>query len=457
MTAANDAAADQRAMQKEVRRVVASSVIGTAIETYDFILYGSAAALIFGPLFFAGLSPALATIASFATLATGYLARPLGGLIFGYLGDRLGRRWVLMITVCLMGAGTGLIGLLPTQAQIGAAAPILLVALRIVQGIAHGGEWGGGVLMIAEYVEPRKRGLYTGIGQGGLSVGAVIATLIMAVVTTLPEDQLFSWGWRIPFIASFVLVALGIYLRLRIDESPLFVEVENHGDPRIGLSAMLGHLRPLGRGILASVPPTMSAAFFGTFAVGYAVQAGHARPTVLLALAASWVLSSFTIPLYGMLSDRLGRRPVYVASVLGVAILTYPFLLAMQGDSTVILFVAFIGLFSFVTPAAQGTVASLLSELFPTTLRSTGVSLSYQLAAVIAGFTPVVSASLLAASAGGLFWVVVVIAGLCVIAAPAVWFGRESAGSSLAAESAPAAEPAAVTDVASHPVARAES
>ncbi|MBN9108319.1 MAG: MFS transporter [Pseudonocardia sp.] len=430
--------AGQQVPQKEIRRVVASSFIGTAIETYDFILYGSAAALIFGPLFFANLSPALATIASFATLATGYLARPLGGLLFGYLGDRLGRRWVLMTTVILMGAGTGLIGLLPTQAQIGVAAPILLVALRVIQGIAHGGEWGGGVLMIAEFVEPRKRGMYTGLGQGGLSAGAVIATLVMALVTTLPEDQLFSWGWRMPFLFSFVLVALGIYLRLRIDESPLFLEMEKRAEPRVGLSAMLGHLRPLGRGILASLPPTMSAAFFGTFAVGYAVQAGNSRSTVLLALATSWVLGSFTTPIYGMLSDRVGRRPVFVASVVGVAILTYPFMLAMKSGSTVLLFVAFIVLFSFVTPASQGTVASLLSELFPTELRSTGVSLSYQLAAVAAGFTPVVSASLLAASAGRLGWVVALISGMCVVAAVAVWRGRESAGSSLAEDPASA-------------------
>ncbi len=426
--------------RREIRRVVASSCLGTAIETYDFVLYSSAAALIFGPLFFAQLSPAVATIASFATFATGYLVRPLGGFVFGYLGDRFGRRWVLVTTVCLAGGGTGVIGLLPTQAEIGPLAPVLLVLLRMVQGLAHGGEWGGGVLMIAEHVEPRRRGLYTGIGQGGLSLGAVIATLVMAVVAGLPEPVLFGWAWRIPFLLSFLLIALGIYLRLRISESPLFVEAKRTRGQKLGLAS---HLGPLVRGVLASIPPTMSAAFFGSFAVSFAVAAGHSRTTVLLALSASWILSTFTIPWYGAVSDRLGRRPVYVASVLGVAVATYPFLLAMRSHSTALLFVAFIVLFSFITPAAQGTIASLLSELFPTKLRSTGVSLSYQLAAIVGGLTPVVSATLMT-TGGGLAWVVVVIAGLCVIAAPAVLLGRESVGKSLADTAAPAAVPAPV-------------
>lgn len=418
----------------EVRRVMISSYLGNTIEYYDFILYGSAAALFFGPLFFSNLSPALATIVSFATLATGFVARPFGGVLFGYLGDRIGRKPVLLITMIMMSFGSGLIGLLPTYAQMGVLAPLLLVLLRVIQGFAVGGEWGGAALLAAEHAPPERRGFITSIGQAGLPSGGLLSTLAMTGVSLLPRDQLFSWGWRLPFLLSFLLLAIGMYVRVRVSESPLFDELTAvERDHRRPLAQLMRQPRALLRGIAATLPPLVASTLFGSFAVSYAVGIGHSRSTVLVALGVAWAGAIVATPMYGKLSDRFGRRPVYLCGALGFAILVYPMFWAINSRSTALMIFAFLAAFALISVAMSGPLAALLSELFSTEIRSTGVSMAYQGATIAAGFTPLLASSLLVAAGGGkntgLVGAFVVV--IALLAAVTVGSGKESRGADL--------------------------
>ena len=440
MTATDDAAAhpdrDGRSPSspQEVRRVAVSSYLGNTIEYYDFILYGSAAAIFFGPLFFSDLSPALGTIASFATLAAGYVARPLGGIVLGYWGDRLGRKRILLLTMVLMGLGSGLIGLLPTYAAIGVWAPLLLVTLRLVQGFAVGGEWGGAALLAAEHAPPHRRGFITAIGQAGLPSGGLLSSLALGAVALLPSEQLMSWGWRVPFLLSFLLLGVGLYMRIRVSESPLFEELEaSASEKRTPLVGVLRRPAALTRGIFATVPPVMASSLFGSFAVSYAAGLGTPRSSVLGALSVAWAGAIMMTPVYGLLSDRFGRRPVYVTGAVGFAVLVYPIMWAIGSGSTLLMYLAFFTAFGLISVAMSAALAAMLSEMFPTAVRYTGISASYQLATIIAGFTPLLAGALLAASGGGknIGWVAVAVAVLAVVAALSVWTSRESRDSDL--------------------------
>ncbi|WP_345412093.1 MFS transporter [Pseudonocardia xishanensis] len=418
-----------------------SSYLGNTIEYYDFILYGSAAAVVFGPLFFSNLSPALGTIASFATLATGYIARPLGGLVLGHVGDRVGRKRVLLLTIVMMGLASGLIGLLPTYAQIGAAAPLLLILLRLVQGFAVGGEWGGAALLAAEHAPPARRGLITAIGQAGLPSGGLLSTLALGTVSLLPGDQLMAWGWRVPFLFSFLLLAVGLYMRVRVSESPLFTELDTRlQEKNTPLVDVLRNPGPLLRGIAASLPPTVVSTLFGSFAVSYTVGLGASRSTVLAALSVGWAGAIVMTPIYGLLSDRFGRRPVYVSGALAFAVLAYPLFWAIGSGSTALMYIGFFVVFALVAVCMSAALAALLSEMFSTRMRYTGISAAYQVATIVAGFSPLVAGSLLAAAGGGrnIGWVAGLIVVLSLLAAVAVWFGRESSGSDLRGIATPA-------------------
>ncbi|RZL85078.1 MAG: MFS transporter [Rhodococcus sp. (in: high G+C Gram-positive bacteria)] len=428
--------------QQEVRRVTISSYLGNTIEYYDHTLFASAAALVFGPLFFSNLSPALGTMASFAILATGYVARPLGGVVFGYLGDRYGRKSTLLMTMTIMGVGSGLIGFLPTYDQVGAIAPILLVLLRILQGFSVGGEWGGAALMTAEHAPDGRRGLYTAIGQAGMASGGVASTLVMALTTQLPDEQLFSWGWRVPFLLSFGLLIVGLYMRLKVTESPLFVEYAERGESVKLSRSLLDNRGALLRGLFASLPSTMSSSLFGSFAVSFAVGAGHSRSIVLTALAVGWALSTVTMPLYGSLSDRVGRRTVYISAALTLVVIAYPFFWAINTMNTALLFLAFIVVFAVVAIGMQAVIAALLTEMFPTESRYTAVSISYQGSAILGGLAPVIATSLITAADGGAQWVAVMVAIVAVLGATMVWTTVESSGKSLSARTTPAERPA---------------
>ncbi|URN04561.1 MHS family MFS transporter [Actinomadura madurae] len=429
----------------EIRKVVLSSFLGNTIEFYDFILFASAAALIFDRLFFSNLDHSVAIIVSFAVLATGYVARPLGGVVLGYLGDRLGRKSVLLTTMIMMGAASGLIGLLPTYEQIGVAAPLLLVLLRLVQGFAVGGEWGGAALLAAEHAPPERRGWITALGQAGLPAGGLLSTIAMALVALLPSRHLFSWGWRIPFLISFALLGLGLYVRMRVAESPLFEQLVAEQRSRLRPFRDIAR-RPLTllRGVVAGIPPIMVSSLFGSFAVSYAVGIGYSRSTVLWALGVGWAGAIIMTPVYGRLSDRVGRRPVYLGGAVGFAVLAFPLFWMINSGSTALLFLALVVVFTLISVAMSSALAALLSEMFRTESRYTGVSVSYQASGVAAGFVPLIAGGLLAAAGGGRN--IELVAGFVIVvalsAAVIVGSGRESRGTDLRTLTVSSPEPA---------------
>ncbi|MDL5156138.1 MFS transporter [Actinomycetospora termitidis] len=437
--------AERESSPAEVRRVAISSYLGNTIEFYDFILYGSAAALVFGPLFFSDLSPALATVASFATLASGYVARPLGGIVLGHFGDAIGRKKVLLLTMVLMGLASGAIGLLPTYEQIGVAAPLLLVLLRILQGFAVGGEWGGAVLLTAEHAPGRRRGFLVAIGQTGLATGGLLSTVAMALVALLPAEQLFSWGWRLPFLVSFLLLGLGLYMRLRVSESPVFRELENRPrPPRVPLVRIVRTPGLLLRSVAAALPSTVATALFGTYMISYAGVLGYSRPTILTSLCIAWAAAIVLLPLFGLLTDRIGRRPVFVFGAVSLAVVVYPAFLAVRTGSMLALTAIMVFVSAISSNACVSALAPLLSEMFPTSVRYTGVSMAYQLASLLAGLSPLVASSLVAGlgTSVGTTWIVIGTVAVGLGGAAVVWSMRDTSGSNLRTVGDPTRRPA---------------
>jgi metabolite-proton symporter len=402
-----------------ITHVAVASFVGTAIEWYDFFLYGTAAALVFNKLFFPGFDPLVGTVLSFATFAVGFLARPVGGIVFGHYGDRIGRKAVLSITLLIMGVATFAIGLLPTYAQLGAGAPILLIALRLVQGFGLGGEWGGAVLMATEHAPAGKRGFYGSWPQTGAPAGLLLSTGVFALASRLPEDAFLRWGWRIPFLVSLALVAVGTFIRVRLAESPEFSRVkERRTEARLPILEVLRHHR---RSVALSMGARLAEnAFFyvyTTFVLAYATAQVHVtRQTVLTGVLIASALDLVAIPMFGLLSDRLGRRPVYMFGAIFSALFVVPFfLLVGTGQPSLVALAIVVGV-TIGHAAMYGPQASFFSELFGARVRYSGASLGYQLASVLAGgLSPMIAAGLLA-SAHGAWWAIalymVVLAGV---------------------------------------------
>jgi metabolite-proton symporter len=382
-----------------VRKVIVASLIGTSLEWYDFFIYGTAAALVFNKIFFPSFEPLVGTLLAFTTYAVGFVARPLGGLIFGHYGDRIGRKNVLVVTLLLMGVATFAIGLMPTYASIGVWAPILLVVLRFLQGLGLGGEWGGAVLMTMESGDPNRRGFNASWPQVGVPLGLLMANGVLSLMGVLTTEQAFlSWGWRVPFLLSGVLVVVGLWIRLTIAESPLFREVEA-SQTKAG-APILEVLRRYPKQVLLAVGARVGVdvafytfvLFITTYVTTYLkLPRNYALNAVLIAAAVQVAL----IPFFGSLSDRFARRPVYLAGAIGAAVWVFIFFILLDtGQFWLIVLAAVIAL--VLHAAMYGPQAAFISEMFPTKVRYTGASMGYQLAGIIGGaLAPIISVALL--------------------------------------------------------------
>src|ERR671915_713249 len=389
--------------RQSIRRVVVASLVGNALEWYDFFLYGTAAALVFNKLFFPSFDPLAGTIAAFGTYALGFAARPLGGVIFGHFGDRIGRRAMLVTTLTLMGITTGLVGVLPTYDQIGVWAPILLTVLRILQGIAVGGEWGGGVLLISENADPRRRGMQSAIGQSGVSIGFVLSAAVFALLSgTLSPDAFQSWGWRVPFLLGVVLLVVGLIIRLTVLETHAFTKLREHrATERFPvLAAVRQHPRAVLVAFGARMAENGGSYIFLVFVLTYAKEIGIAPWVTLVGVVIAEGFEAASIPLWGGLSDRWGRRPVYLGGAVAMVIWAVPFFLLLHTKETVLVWIALIVALAGCHAAMIGPQASFFSELFGSGVRYSGVALGHELASVLAGGLSPLIATLLFAWSG---------------------------------------------------------
>jgi MFS family permease len=375
------------------KRVAIGCSVGATIETYDFIGFGIAAALYFNTAFFPNTDPLSGTLLSFATLGIGFAVRPLGGIIGGYLGDRIGRKPVLVGSLLLMGIATVAIGALPTYQQVGVWAGILLVIVRVIQGLAFGAEWGGAILMCFEHAPWRKKGLYTGITQAGFPVGLLLANLAFLVSVPLGEQ----WAWRVPFLLSAVLIAVGIVIRLKVEESPEFEELKAEGE--VSKNPLKEVIRDDWRNILRAfclrIAETAGYAVSVTFMLSYISEEKLAgRPVTLTATMIAAAIGIFATTYFGAWTDRIGRRPVYI---LGTAIMIawgIPLFLVINTGSAVLIVIAFVISYSVCQNSLAGVQGAWFSELFNAKTRTTGASLAYQFSAVVSGFTPLVATAL---------------------------------------------------------------
>ena len=422
----------------DIVKVVGASLVGTTVEWYDFFLYGSAAALIFNKLFFPSFDPLVGTLLAFATYAVGFAARPLGGVIFGHFGDKVGRKQMLVISLMLMGGATFLIGLLPTYGTIGIWAPVLLIALRLVQGFALGGEWGGAVLMAAEYGTPERRGYWASWPQAGAPAGNLLAVAVLAVVTAFTTDAQFdAWGWRIPFLLSAVLVLVGLYIRMSIEESPVFRAAREHTsaveETRLPVVQVLkDYPREILLAIGARFAENISYYIFTAFALAYATrpELGMERGTVLNAALLASAVHFVAIPVMGALSDRFGRRPLYLVGALGVGVWGFVFFALYDTTSFPLLVLA--GAVGLVFHAAMyGPQASFFSELFSTQVRYSGLSVAGQVSSILAGSLAPIIATALLLQYNSSIPISLYLAAAAVLTLLAVLFSRETARSDL--------------------------
>jgi len=423
------AGGEHTGMPTSIRQVVAASFIGTTIEWYDYFIFGTAAALVFPALFFPDFSELAGTLLAFSTFAVGFAARPLGGLIFGHYGDRLGRKTMLVVTLLIMGVATFLVGCLPTFDTIGIWAPIILVVLRLFQGIGLGGEWGGAVLMAVEHSPEGRRGLNGSWPQSGAPAGLVIGTGVFAIVSALAGDAAFgAWAWRIPFLLSFILVAIGLFIRLRILESPAFRQVQESQTE--AQTPIVDVFRTYPKNLILGVGSRIGidASFYilAVYSLTHiSTNLGLPSSVGLTAIAVAALIEVFTIPLFASLSDRIGRRPLLIAGAAFLAVWTFPFFGLLNTKSSILIVLATIAGLSLGHACVYSAQGAFYAELFGTRVRYSGASFSYQIAGIFGGaLAPIIATSLF--PIGGTVLIAVYIAALCALSVLCYFLAEET-------------------------------
>lgn len=391
-----------------IARVIVTALIGSALEWYDFSLYGVTAALVFAPLFFPTLSPVAGSLAAFATFAVGFLSRPIGGIVFSHYGDRIGRKPILAATLALMGVSSTLIGLLPTFDQVGIWAPIALVALRLIQGLGAGAEYGGAALLLAEQ-NPSRRGFYGAFAASGVFIGIALALGVFSLVTgIMSQETLLSWGWRVPYLLSIVAVSVGLYLRFAMPETPEFARDVRDRRAEISVplwEALRNHPWRILLGMGINLPLVGYSYVLQTYVLTYTTaNLGLSRNVGSIGVLIAAVLAAVTIPIYGALADRVGSRQVIMAGAVGSALFAFPFFWMLDTRETAIIWFAIVIGLSFGVASISGSIAAFYSELFDTRIRYTGLVFAREVSgAVVGGFTPLIS-TLLVLWSGGSSW-----------------------------------------------------
>ena len=419
---------DPQTTPEELRRAVVGSVVGTALEWYDFFIYGTAAALVFGKLFFAEGDPATGTLLAFATFGVGFVFRPIGGILFGHVGDRIGRRATLVLTTAVMGLSTGMIGLLPTYESIGVWAAVLLVALRVVQGLGAGAEFGGASTLLAEHAPRRRRGFFTSFAQTGVQIGLLTGTLVFLLVGTLDDEALYSWGWRVPFLVSFALIGVALYVRLRVEESPVFKRMRDQ-QTLVKLpirDAIVRYPRNMMIGVGGHVADTALAYLMATFSVSYVTETLDLSRTVALTGVVLFSIAVIALqPVYGALSDRIGRRPLNLFSVVFSALFAFPFWLLVNTGEPVVIWLALLLMMTLGWAPMIAVQPAWYAELFGARVRYSAFASSREVGAAIAGFAPLVAAYLQGLLDGAPWLIAVMMIGLCLISFVAFYAARE--------------------------------
>ncbi len=407
----------QISKSSSTRQVAAASVIGNTLEFYDFFIFGTAAAIVFPVLFFGGTDPIVATLISFATFGSGFLARPVGSVVFGHFGDRIGRKPVLYITLMLMGTATLVVGLLPTYDQIGIWAPIALTFLRLVQGFAVGGEWGGAMLMSIEHAPRNRRGLFAAIPNVGSPLGTLLATGAFFAVSQLDDEAFFSWGWRLPFIASIALMGVGLFIRARLSESPEFARTQaSEHVARVPVAELIRHHgRELAAIIGAFIGFSIAVYVFMTFMVSYAGSVGIDRSTALLAIAIASAVAVVLYPVFGALADKVGPKRVYLFGLILMLVAVVPaFALVNTGSATAFV-LAVVMMFGVAMAPIGGVVGVVFTQVFPPRVRYSGSSIGFTMASILGGaFAPFIATWLVGVTGSTISVVVYLIIGLLV-------------------------------------------
>ncbi|MED1873037.1 MFS transporter [Brevibacillus borstelensis] len=382
-------------------KALVASLVGSSIEWFDFFLYGTMASLVFNKLFFPSTDPTVGLLLSYLSFGLPFFIRPLGGIIFSHIGDKIGRKKTLVLTLSLMGGATVLIGLLPDYNAIGVWAPILLVTMRLIQGLGIGGEWGGALLLAVEYSGKGRRGFFGSIPQMGVPIGMLLGTLAVTVMSSLPDEQFMSWGWRVPFILSAGLVFLGLWIRNGLDETPAFQAARESGN--IAKVPIIDTFRYHWKSVLiavgAKVVETGPFYIFSTFVIAYATgYLGYDRVTALNAVTIATLVTTIMIPYMGKLSDKLGRKPLYIGGTILIILYAFPYFYLLSLKSGVILTIATIIGLGILWAPVTAVLGTMFSEIFSTNVRYTGVTVGYQLGAALAGGTaPLIATALLAA------------------------------------------------------------